>query len=198
MSIIKTHDINLYGKTAEYDLVLRPLSDEHLPYLYKWNADLEVLYWTESDIVNEPYDLETVNAIYGGVSQNALCFLIEANDIPIGECWLQKMNLPHVSAMYSDELDVRRIDFSIGEKAYWNKGIGTAFLRMLIEYAFTGENVDVLHCFNDDYNVRSTRMWEKHGFTRILEEPLMPQPQKGKWQYHWRLTKEEYVMKSEK
>ena len=47
MSIIKTHDITLYGGNDEYNIVLRPLCDEHLPYLYKWNADPEVLYWTE-------------------------------------------------------------------------------------------------------------------------------------------------------
>ncbi|MCL1951655.1 MAG: hypothetical protein FWF60_02385, partial [Oscillospiraceae bacterium] len=40
---------------------------------------------------------------------------------------------------------------------------------------------------------RSRRVWEKHGFTRVLEELLEPQPQKGKWQYHYRLTRQEYL-----
>jgi len=195
MSIIKTHDITLHGNTTEYRIVLRPLTDAHLPYLYKWNADPELLYWTEGDIV-EVYDAKTVNGIYGSVSQNALCFLIEANDIPIGECWIQKMNLPDVIAMYPDCTDIRRIDFAIGEKVFWNKGIGTQMLGMLVDYAFTGECVDILHCLSEDYNIASRRLWEKHGFTRILDEPILPQPQKGKWQYHWRLTKEEYLAKS--
>ncbi|MHC1694109.1 MAG: hypothetical protein AB9835_02285 [Eubacteriales bacterium] len=43
MSIIKTHDVTLYGGN-DVDIVLRPVCDEHLPYLYKWNADPEVLY----------------------------------------------------------------------------------------------------------------------------------------------------------
>jgi len=46
MNIIKTHDVTLYGGN-DIDVVLRPLSDEHLPLLYKWCADPEVLYWTE-------------------------------------------------------------------------------------------------------------------------------------------------------
>lgn len=45
MGIIKSHDITLRGGDTE--IVLRPLRDEHLPLLYKWNADPEVLYWTE-------------------------------------------------------------------------------------------------------------------------------------------------------
>jgi RimJ/RimL family protein N-acetyltransferase len=194
MNIIKSHDITLHGKTDEYDIVLRPLCDEHLPLLYKWCADPEVLYWTESGIADTDisYDPEMVHDIYGGVSQNAICFLITVNTVPIGECWLQKMNLPNVKAMYAENLDVRRIDMAIGEKEYWNKGIGTKFIGMLIDFAFNTENVDVLHCFNDDYNARSRRMWEKHGFTQALKEPLEPQPQKGQWQYHYRLTKQDY------
>jgi len=93
--------------------------------------------------------------------------------------------------MYPPDLDVRSIDLCIGEKEYWNKGIGTRMIGMMVAFTFDGEQVDVLHCFCEDYNVRSRRMWEKHGFTRVLAEPL-PQPQKGQWQYHYRLTKAEY------
>jgi len=101
MSIIKTHDITLYGESSS-NIILRPLCDEHLPYLYKWCADPEVLYWTEggTDDVNLSYDKETVHQIYGGASQNALCFLVEVDGVAVGECWLQKMNLPYVIAMY--------------------------------------------------------------------------------------------------
>ena len=194
MSIIKTHDVTLYGGYG-IDIILRPLCDEHLPFLYKWSADPEVLYWTEggTNDMNLSYGPDTVHAIYGGISQDNFCFLIEADGVAIGECWLQKMNLPEVLAMYDKALDVRRIDMSIGEKDYWGKGIGPQFIGMMIDFAFNGESVDVLHCFCEDYNVRSRRMWEKHGFTQILAEPLEPQPQKGKWQYHYRLTQQEYI-----
>lgn len=194
MSIIKTHDITLYGGN-DIDIVLRPLCDEHLPLLYKWNADPEVLYWTEGGTNDKDlsYGAETVHMIYGGEKEKILYFLIEADGVPIGECWLQKMNLPNVKSMYPETLDVRRIDMSIGEKNYWNKGIGTQFIAMMIDFAFYGENVDILHCFCEDYNIRSRRMWEKHGFVRILEEALEPQPQKGKWQYHYRLIRQEFI-----
>lgn len=196
MSVIKTHDITLYGGN-NISIVLRPLCDDHLPYLYKWCGDSEVLYWTEGGTadIDLSYGPDTVHQIYGGVSQDAFCFLVEADGVPIGECWLQKMNLPDVKAMYSKTLDVRRIDMSIGEKAYWGKGIGTQFIGMMVDFAFCGEHVDVLHCFCEDYNVRSRRMWEKHGFTQVLAEPL-PQPQKGQVQYHYKLTREEFIRRS--
>lgn len=194
MSIIISHNITLYGGNDEYNIILRPLTDRHLPHLYKWNSDPEVLYWTEgrTDESDFSYDEETVRGIYGHVSKAALCFIIEANGVPIGDCWLQKMNIPYVKAMYEPETDVRRIDMEIGEKEYWNHGIGTLFIGMMIDFAFNGEHVDVLHCFCEDYNIRSRRMWEKHGFTLVLSENL-PQPQKGMYQCHYSLTRQEYI-----
>jgi len=102
------------------------------------------------------------------------------------------MNLANIKAKYPKSTDVRRIDMAIGEKTMWNKGIGTEIIRMLVDYAFNGEHIDVLHCFNDDYNHRSRRVFEKNGFTLVLSEDL-PQPQKGKLQHHFRLTRHEYI-----
>jgi RimJ/RimL family protein N-acetyltransferase len=196
LPVIRTHDFTLYGGNDQ-SIVLRPLSDEHLPLLYRWNADPEVLYWTEGgEDVARSYDAETVHKIYGGVSQNAYCFLVEVDGRPIGECWLQKMNLPDVISMYPG-LDVRRIDMAIGEKDCWGKGIGTAFVRMLLDFAFTVQNVDVLHCLAEDYNVRSQRIWQKTGFSLVRSDELQ-QSQKGKWQYHFALTKEVYIQSRRK
>ena len=190
MSIIQSHDITLYGGNDKYKIVLRPLSDEHLPFLYKWNSDKEVLYWTEGDDV-EAYPPEIVHKIYGGKIEECLYFVIEVNGEIIGECWLQKMNLAYIDDMYPVGTDVRRIDMSIGEKQYWGKGIGTLFVGMIADFAFNTENVDVLHCLCEDYNIRSNRVWEKNGFSLIWKEEL-PQGRKGDNQRHWRLTKEEY------
>lgn len=192
MNIIKTHRIILFGKTDKYDIVLKPLNDEHLPLLCKWCADPGVLYWTEGgEDTDLSYDKETVHAIYGGVSQNAYCFLIEANGVPIGEGWLQKMNLPEILAMYPKTLDVRRIDMSIGEKDYWNQGIGSQFVRMMVEFAFASEHVDVLHCICGDYNKRSQHVFEKNGFT-LMQMGKMLQPQEEQLECHYVLTAPQY------
>ncbi|MDR2570531.1 MAG: GNAT family N-acetyltransferase [Oscillospiraceae bacterium] len=191
MSIIKTHDVTLYGSSGNFDIVLHPLCDENLPLLYKWNADPEVLYWSEGDDVIEGYDTETINDIYGGVSQNAFCFLVEANNKPIGECWLQKMNMPEVIKQYPAQ-DVRRIDMIIGEKEYWGKGIGSAFISMLIDLAFFGEYIDVLHCFTYDNNIRSLKAFLKNGFKEVKRIPTT-NSSKHKEEIHLALTRQQFI-----
>ena len=192
MSIIKTHDITLYSDAGGYKIILRPLSDEYLPLLYRWNSDPEVLYWCEGADV-QMNDAETVHDIYGRTSQTAYCFLIEANDEKIGECWLQKMNIKSILELYPDTVDVRRIDMMIGEKTYWNQGIGTAIVGMLADYAFNGEHTDILHSIVYDYNARSRRAFEKNGFRIIMRLPSTESPAKAKEDLHLRLTREEYI-----
>lgn len=192
MAIIKTHGITLYGGNDQ-DIVLRPLNDSHLPLLYRWHADSEVLYWTEGgEDIERSYDADTVRHIFGSISQNSFCFLIEVDGVSIGECWLQKMNLPDVMRMYPPETDVRRIDMAIWEKAYWGKGIGTQFIGMLVDFAFCGEHIDVLHCLCEDYNLRSCRVWLKHSFVLAHSDKLAP-TQKGALQHHFVLTREAFI-----
>jgi len=187
--IIKTHNITLSGKAGASNIMLRPLCDEHLPLLYKWNADPEVLYWSEGDDVQE-YDSETVHDIYGGVSQSAFCFLVEADGVPVGECWLQKMNLKQVLEKYPENIDVRRIDMMIGEKTYWNRGIGTVIIKALVDFAFECEGVDILHVIVSDYNIRSRRVFEKNGFTVFMREASTASGGKAKEDIHLQLAKQ--------
>ena len=112
MSIIKTHDITLYGSVGDYNIILHPLCDNHLPLLYKWGADPEVVYWSDGGNV-EVFDAEDVKNIISHISHNGLCFLAEVNANPIGNFWIQNINIPEVSALYPG-LDVRRIDMEIG------------------------------------------------------------------------------------
>lgn len=194
MQTIRSHNITLYGGYGSMKLMLQPLRDADLPYLYRWNADPEVLYWTEGGEEGETlsYSPEEVRGIYGSVSQDALLFLIKVDGRAVGECWLQPMNLQEICARYPKGTDARRIDIMIGEKDCWNRGIGTRVIAMLTEYAFAGEITDVLHCLCDDYNLRSRRIWEKNGFSLVCGQPL-PEGQKGKMQLHYRLTRREYI-----
>jgi RimJ/RimL family protein N-acetyltransferase len=182
----------LYGQTARGRAVrLRPLTERDWPLLYRWNSDPEVLYFSEGDDV-DAYSPEDVQGIYRTVSQTAFCFVIEVEGTPVGECWLQRMNIERILEKYPG-LDCRRIDLMIGEKAYWGQGIGTEAIRLLTEFGFVHQGVDVIHNAGiADYNVRSQRAFQRVGY-RIAEKTKEPPGSKAEYGYDLVLTRGEFL-----
>ena len=44
MGVIRSHDITVIKEIEDSTLKLIPMTDEHLPLLYKWNEKTNVLY----------------------------------------------------------------------------------------------------------------------------------------------------------
>lgn len=156
---LATHAISL----SDGDLSLRPMTEDDWPDLVRWNQDPEVLYFADGADV-EYYSAEGTQAIYRGVSQDALCFIIEVNGRAIGETWLQVMNLERVLGRHPG-LDCRRIDIMIGEKSFWGRGLGTRVIGMLTRYGFEIERADaILGCDIDSANARSLGAFLRTGY----------------------------------
>ena len=116
---LNTHTVHLHTPR----LHLRPMTDADWDILLCWNQDPDVLYYADGSDVTA-YTLDQIKRIYGGISQAAFCFIAELDGQPIAEAWLQAMNLSRIIEAHPG-CDCRRIDLSIGEKHYWNKGLGT-------------------------------------------------------------------------
>ena len=185
-SIIRTHNIML----SIDDINLRPMSDNDFDILLKWNSDADILYFSEGNDV-ESYSMEDIQGIYGNTSKTAFCFIIEHEGLPIGECWLQKMNYDHIIIKYPN-LDLRRIDIMIGEKSYWNKGIGTKAVKLLVDFGFVDQKADMIFYMPADYNTRSIRVAEKLGFVLTDKIPL-ENNNKGDYDYIMAIKKEDYL-----
>jgi RimJ/RimL family protein N-acetyltransferase len=188
---LRVHDVTLRGQTARgVQIRLRPLTEADWDVLYRWNSDPEVLYYSEGDNVDS-YTPEDVRGIFMRVSQTALCFIIEAGGVPVGECWLQAHNYERVLRQYPD-LDCRRIDLSIGEKARWGQGIGTETIRLLTEFAFLEQGADLIYnCEIGDYNPRSRRAFQRVGY-EIVAEIAYPPGGKARVGYDLALTRDAY------
>ncbi len=154
---LREHDVHLQGERV----TLQPMTEEGWPWLLAWNADPEVLIW--SDGVDEPRPEEETKDIYRSVSLFAYNFIIEYEGEPIGECWLQKMNLPDLVERFPGR-DLRRIDLSIGRKEVWGQGLGTDVLKTLVRFALEMERADGVFGMVEKYNPRSRRTFEKAGF----------------------------------
>jgi len=189
---LKVHNYRLKGKTASGEtVVLRPMTESDWPLLVKWNNDSDVLYYSEAEEV-QGWPLDTIQEIYRSVSQNAYCFIVEYHDTPVGECWLQKMNLPDIAQAFP-ELDTRRIDIMIGEKDYWGRGIGAAAIGLLTKLGFEDEKADMIFgCSIADYNERSLRAFFKNGF-ELYKTVNEPEGRKAKCSHYLVLKKERYA-----
>ena len=68
-------------------------------------------------------------------------------------------------------LDCRRIDIEI-ERAHWDKGIGTAAIRMLVEFGFETDGAVAIFAMDvADDNPRSRRAFERAGFELYATVP---------------------------
>jgi RimJ/RimL family protein N-acetyltransferase len=173
---LRAHQIRL----QDGELVLRPMTEEDWALLLAWNNDPEVLYFSDGDDVSGR-SLDEVQRIYRSVARTALTFVIEVDGRPIGEGWVQEMNLPRVLARHPGE-DLRRVDLAIGEKALWGHGYGTRAIRLLTRLAFE-QGADAVFAVDvADYNVRSRRAFERVGY-RVDGVVDVPQPAKGRHVY---------------
>ena len=169
MRTLRTHSVTL----ADGPLVLRPMTEDDWDVLLRWNSDPEVLYFAEGDeVASRP--LEEVQDLYRAVSRSAFLFIAELEDLPVGECWLQKMNLERILKAHPGK-DLRRVDLMIGEKRFWGKGWGTKMIALLTRLAFERERADaVFACDVADYNTGSRRAFEKNGYVVEAELPQAP------------------------
>ena len=183
---LREHQVTLQGERV----VLRPMTEQDWDLLVRWNNDPAVLYYAEGDDVSS-YSREQVQAIYRGVSQKALCFIMQVGGKPIGECWLQQMNLERILQRHPG-FDCRRIDLMIGEKAYWGRGLGTEVIRLLTRFAFEREQADVVFgCDIADHNPASLKAFQKVGY-QVQAKIGQPPGDKARHRYDLVLAREQY------
>lgn len=182
---IREHNISLKGEKV----LLHPMTEDDWDILLKWNNDPEVLYFSEGDDITSQ-TLERVQQKYRSVSQKAFCFIIEVDNIPVGECWLQEMNLERILKKYPGK-DCRRIDLMIGEKQFWEKGIGIDVIATLTRFGFEDEKADyICGCDVADYNPRSQKAFKKNGYY-VVEKIALPPGSKGKFDYDFIISRDE-------
>ncbi len=180
------HDVILRGPRV----LLRPLTERDWVPLLAWNNDPEVLYFADGGEV-QSRTLDEVQDLYRAMSANATCFVIELDGEPIGECWLQRMNLVRMLERHPGA-DVRRIEIAIGVPTRWGQGLGTEAVRLLVDFGFDREQCDVIYaCGVSDFNERSRRMFESLGF-EMAETIELPAGSKANLEYDLVLTRDRY------
>ena len=167
LAALRSHGVTLRGGAV----TLRPMTEGDWDILLTWNNDPVVMALADHSPFEET-TLADLQTIYRWISTHAHCFIMEAAGAPIGECWLQRMNLQRLVDQFPDQ-DLRRIDLMIGEKKLWGRGYGTEAIGLLVDFGFRVEQVDAICALVAEDNRRSQRAFHKNGFTRhaTLQEP---------------------------
>jgi aminoglycoside 6'-N-acetyltransferase len=182
---LREHKVTLQGERVN----LRPMTEDDWEVVGKWETDPEIIHWADTSRV-ESRTLEEVQKIFRKVSQHAFCFIIELEGKPIGDGWLQEMNLKKIIRAYPGRV-CRRIDLVIGEKELWGRGLGADTIRTLTRFAFEQEKADMVFAIIGDYNERSQSAFIKSGYSLVmkLEEPP---PSRAKLSYVFAIDKSSF------
>lgn len=138
---------------------LRKLERADVPLFYKWWNDDELRKWTSDTF--EKMDEKEIEEIFSKHfnSKNYHDFIIDYEGVPIGHILIQE-----------DRGDDFKYYIAIGEKDYWNRGIGTESTGLASDWFFTnfpGKNLSLE--VNQD-NPRAIRCYEKSGFVKNSEK----------------------------
>ncbi|MEH2173270.1 GNAT family N-acetyltransferase [Nostoc sp.] len=140
--------------------------------LAKWLTNAKVLEFYEGRDNLFPLEriIETYKPMARGDEPIIPCLLYYQN-IPIG--YLQYCTLNDLSEIdrqlyHLEQTDcVYAIDLFIGETEYWNKGIGTKILSVVINYLFEQCQAHKIVIDPHADNYRAIRCYEKCGFVKV-------------------------------
>ncbi|HEP1839355.1 TPA: GNAT family N-acetyltransferase [Streptococcus suis] len=128
---------------------LRRYDGQH-DFAFEWHQDLELVWLVDGN--KEPYTLDRLNRMYGYLATNGECYFIEILEngqfLPIGDVTLLR-----------DDFAI-----SIGDKRYWQKGVGSKVLQRMVDRARELGFVEILVEEIYDWNLGSRKLFEKCGF----------------------------------
>ncbi len=141
----------------ETRVTLRPIAETDLPDFVRWFNDVEVTEFTAMEA--GALTIEREREWFAGISDPASrdrYWAIEADGELIGNCAL----CPDEAGQIAD------FGIVIGEKAYWNRGCGTAAMRVALRIGFQEMGLHRIHLSVFAGNQRGLRCYEKCGFQR--------------------------------
>jgi aminoglycoside 6'-N-acetyltransferase len=157
--------------SAQGDVALRLMRDQSSDYqlMARWLSDERVLAFYEGR--DNPFPLERIVEKYSprvlGAERVVPCFILyRAQPIgymqyyPVGETDLHEYGLPAQAHTFG-------IDLFIGEPEFWNRGIGTQALRLLVAFLFDQRSADLVVIDPETWNTRAIRSYEKCGFRKL-------------------------------
>ena len=158
-------------RTANKEILIRDFAESDLPLMFKWLTNDTVLEYYEGRDVR--FTMDTLSELYMEELPDGFRVIIEYRDLPVGYGQAYR-----TTGEMFDEYDypdkgqtVFAMDQFIGEPEYWNRGIGTSFLKLMAVYLREQKSADRILLDPHKDNFRAVRAYEKAGFKIIKSLP---------------------------
>jgi RimJ/RimL family protein N-acetyltransferase len=162
MKKIKLDDIKIYGET----IYLRELNED--------DASLEYCSWLNDPLVNK--FLETKKTTMLGLRQYIKEKRESKNCLFLGI--FAKDNHKHIGNIKLEPIDFERktamLGVLIGDKSYWEKGICTETVTLVVDYSFNHLHLNKIELSVLSQNKAAIRCYEKAGLTIEKTEGNLP------------------------
>ena len=150
------------------NISLRLLTEQDKNLLLKWLTDERVLnYWEGKSSV---FDLDRITEeFYSKEDVEIIRVIIECDKKSIGYVQMYRLN-EELFNEYEYPLTnkiVYGVDQFIGEPKYWDKGIGTKFMKLVLQYLTKEKNAEIIILDPHADNPRAIRCYEKVGFKKL-------------------------------
>jgi len=139
-----------------YDIYIRPLRIEDAAISYLWRNDSEVWKFTGSRpdrLITLEIEKEWIENVINRNNERRYAICLVANDKYIGNVQLTKISE-----------GAAEFHLFIGDKDYWNKGIGKEATKKMIEIGFNELNLEEIYLEVDIRNAPAVKAYERVGF----------------------------------
>ena len=151
------------------DIKVRLLKDSDKELLLKWlsNEDVQNYYGGHGE-----YDEKRIEEVYyTNWPTEIIRVIIEYKGKNIGSSQIYYMS-DEISKSYNYDTNGKKVyavDTLIGEKDYWNKGIETEYLKLVLEYLKDNKNADIVLIGPHKDNQELIDAYTNAGFKRCTE-----------------------------
>ena len=148
-------------------LIVRNLEAKDKYLLVKWLSNPEVLQYYEGR--DNPFDLEKVEKSFYSITDSEVRCIIQYENVDIG--YIQFYQLDEDSRTlygYGESTEnIYGMDQFVGEVNYWNKGIGTQLINLMVNFLVEQKKADKIAMDPQTWNVRAISCYEKCGFRKV-------------------------------
>jgi len=192
---IREHTITLKGEKV----VLRPITEYDWDIIWQWNYNPDTLFFSEGRSLIK-FSPSQIQEAYRHLSKEAFGFIIDVatksafklnkeERIPIGDCWLQKVNAERILRNHPIKR-CRCIDLLIGNTEFFNPKFSIDAIRALTKFGFDKENADIIFgCDIPDNNKQSLKAFQEAGY-QIYDKIIQAPHKKYRYTYDVFLVKE--------